>query len=32
VFGTAGDAAKAERLGALAREINPRLARFHVHR
>ncbi len=32
VFGASGDAAKAERLGALALEINPRLARFHVHR
>jgi hypothetical protein len=32
VFEAAGDAAKAERMRDLARSINPRLARFHVHR
>jgi tetratricopeptide (TPR) repeat protein len=32
VFAAAGDAAKAACLAARAREINPRLARFHLHR
>ncbi len=32
VFAAAGDAATAARLKARAREINPRLARFHIHR
>ena len=32
VFQAAGDAAKAARMLELARSINPRLARFHVHR
>src|SRR5262249_31757490 len=32
VFGAAGDPARAAQLRDLARSINPRLPRFHVHR